>query len=69
MHHGGQLQFGPDGLLYVSTGMGNEAAVSQDPNRPGGKILRLRPVPARCRRSSRSACATRGASRSTAARC
>jgi glucose/arabinose dehydrogenase len=43
MHHGGQLQFGPDGLLYVSTGMGHDETASQDPARPGGKILRLRP--------------------------
>jgi hypothetical protein len=42
-HHGGQLQFGPDGLLYVSTGMGDDPSVSQDPARPGGKILRLDP--------------------------
>jgi Glucose / Sorbosone dehydrogenase len=42
-HHGGQLQFGPDGLLYVSTGINDEAAVSQDPSRPGGKILRVDP--------------------------
>ena len=42
-HHGGQLQFGPDGLLYVSTGMGDDPASSQDPARPGGKILRLDP--------------------------
>ncbi|HEX5781857.1 MAG TPA: hypothetical protein VFX80_08035, partial [Solirubrobacteraceae bacterium] len=31
-HHGGQLQFGPDGLLYASTGMGDDPAAS-------GKIL------------------------------
>jgi len=43
MHHGGQLQFGPDGLLYVSTGMGDDPDSSQDPDRPGGKILRLDP--------------------------
>jgi glucose/arabinose dehydrogenase len=43
MHHGGQLQFGPDGLLYVSTGMGEDPDSSQDPDRPGGKILRLDP--------------------------
>ncbi len=35
-HHGGQLQFGPDGLLYVSTGFGADPAAS-------GKILRLDP--------------------------
>ena len=43
MHHGGQLQFGPDGKLYVSTGMGDDPGSSQDPDRPGGKILRLDP--------------------------
>jgi glucose/arabinose dehydrogenase len=43
-HHGGQLQFGPDGLLYVSTGMGDDPETSQDPATPGGKILRLDPL-------------------------
>jgi glucose/arabinose dehydrogenase len=42
-HHGGQLQFGPDGLLYVSTGMGDEPAISQDPASLKGKLLRLDP--------------------------
>ena len=46
-HHGGQLQFGRDGLLYVSTGMNDEPQVSQDPTRPGGKILRVNPRVAR----------------------
>jgi glucose/arabinose dehydrogenase len=40
-HHGGQLQRGPDGRLWVSTGMGNTPAVSQDPAAPGGKLLAL----------------------------
>jgi glucose/arabinose dehydrogenase len=42
-HHGGQLQFGPDGRLYVSTGMNDDPATSQDPGSTGGKILRLDP--------------------------
>ena len=43
MHHGGQLQFGRDGRLYVSTGMGDEPAASQDPADPRGKLLRIDP--------------------------
>jgi len=35
-HHGGQLQFGPDGLLYVSTGIGDDPSAS-------GTVLRLEP--------------------------
>ena len=43
MLHGGQLQFGRDGLLYVSTGMGDDPQASQDPAARGGKLLRLDP--------------------------
>jgi hypothetical protein len=43
MHHGGQLQIGPDRMLYVSTGMGRDPSTSQDPLSPGGKILRVDP--------------------------
>jgi glucose/arabinose dehydrogenase len=42
-HHGGQLQPGPDGRLWISTGMGDTPAASQDPAAPGGKLLALDP--------------------------
>jgi glucose/arabinose dehydrogenase len=42
-HNGGDLLFGPDGMLYASVGEAHETARAQDPADPGGKVLRLTP--------------------------
>jgi glucose/arabinose dehydrogenase len=43
VHNGGRIIFGPDGKLYVGTGDAGDRPVSQDPESPNGKILRLNP--------------------------
>ncbi len=41
IHDGGQLRFGPDGYLYVSTGETGVPDLAADPDSYGGKILRI----------------------------
>ena len=41
IHDGGRMVFGPDKMLYVSTGEGGEPSRAQDRSSLGGKILRI----------------------------
>lgn len=48
-HNGGQLQFGPDGMLYISVGDGGAAPkgdLARRLNSLLGKVLRIDPLPA-----------------------
>jgi glucose/arabinose dehydrogenase len=42
---GGQLRFGPDGMLWVSLGYGGDPGASRDLGRLQGKLLRIDPRP------------------------
>ena len=42
-HNGGRLAFGPDGMLWATTGEHGEPGLAQDRNSLGGKILRMTP--------------------------
>jgi len=40
-HNGCRLGFGPDGMLYATTGDGTDEGLPQDPTSMGGKMLRM----------------------------
>jgi glucose/arabinose dehydrogenase len=43
IHNGGDLVFGADGKLYAVVGETGDRSLAQNPDSPGGKVLRLNP--------------------------
>lgn len=43
VHNGGRIAFGPDGMLYATTGETSEEGLAPNPDSLGGKILRITP--------------------------
>ncbi|MGQ7297448.1 PQQ-dependent sugar dehydrogenase [Quadrisphaera sp. KR29] len=43
IHHGGRLAFGPDGMLYATTGDASAPSTAQDQQALTGKVLRVTP--------------------------